>query len=258
MEKFTIEETQEKQPASLESSNESLRQAPLESVSLLPAPLHERLARLLQQNRFAIAAELVLVVTLVTAFPQLTFTNIFSVFLIFSALLWLRGVNWRAVGLASPPRNWRRIVCYALLLVLASVVFQWLVLGPISTSIIHQRADVHIFMPIQGTPLALLSSVINAWTTSAFGEEMIFRGYLLKRITDLFSGSRLGIVIAVICQALLFGLWHGYQGLPGVINASIFGLLAGFVSVRMRGNLWVGILAHGLSDTLAYLLIFVR
>lgn len=45
--------------------------------------------------------------------------------------------------------------------------------------------------------------------SAGFCEELIFRGYLQRQISDLTDSA----VAAVLLQALLFGLAHGYQGI---------------------------------------------
>lgn len=50
----------------------------------------------------------------------------------------------------------------------------------------------HLVSPIRRDLLNLLGAFIGAWTISAFGEELLFRGYLLNRFSELFGRSRLG------------------------------------------------------------------
>ena len=79
--------------------------------------------------------------------------------------------------------------------------------------------------------------------TAGFCEEAIFRGYLQKQFHAL-TGSA---AIAVLAQAILFGIAHGYQGLKNVIVITVLGLLYGLLALA-RGILRPGMIAHVWSD----------
>lgn len=72
---------------------------------------------------------------------------------------------------------------------------------------------------------AIPAIVIYAAFNTAFPEELLFRGFLLKRIANKF-----GFTIANLTQALLFGLLHGVMFflLAGAIKASF---ITFFISV---------------------------
>ncbi len=76
-------------------------------------------------------------------------------------------------------------------------------------------------------------------------EEIVFRGYLQRQLAAL-SGST---SIAIIGQAIMFGVGHGYQGVGAVINIVVYGLAIG-VLAQWRGNIRAGILAHAAWDIL--------
>jgi hypothetical protein len=54
----------------------------------------------------------------------------------------------------------------------------------------------------------------------------------------------------------VFGYAHVYQGATGVAENFIDGSLLGVLYLACRRNLWVPIVAHGMTDTLGSLLIF--
>lgn len=81
--------------------------------------------------------------------------------------------------------------------------------------------------------------------TAGFCEEVGFRGYLLTRLKLLF-GVKSWIVPALI-SSLAFGACHVYQGLPGFILVSVYGLMFSALFVR-TGRLWPGIIAHFFWD----------
>ena len=79
--------------------------------------------------------------------------------------------------------------------------------------------------------------------TAGFCEEIAFRGYLQRQFHAL-SGS---IAVAVLAQALVFGLAHSYQGWKSVIVITTLGVLYGILAVWRR-NLGANIVAHAFSD----------
>jgi membrane protease YdiL (CAAX protease family) len=87
-----------------------------------------------------------------------------------------------------------------------------------------------------------------AWLAAGFGEEVLWRGFLMDRLERLAGlRGRAWLVLAV--QAVLFGLPHAYQGMGGVVVTASVGLLLGWIRLRQRGNLWAVIIAHATVDT---------
>jgi hypothetical protein len=79
--------------------------------------------------------------------------------------------------------------------------------------------------------------------TAGICEEMVFRGYVQRQFHAL-TGS---VAFAVLAQALLFGLFHSYQGLKNVVVITVLGVLYG-VLAAWRGNLRINIVTHAWSD----------
>jgi membrane protease YdiL (CAAX protease family) len=80
-------------------------------------------------------------------------------------------------------------------------------------------------------------------TTAGFTEELQTRGYLQRQFHAL-SGS---IAVAVLGQAVVFGLMHSYQGWKQVIVISVLGVLYGALAAWRR-NLRANMIAHAWSD----------
>lgn len=82
--------------------------------------------------------------------------------------------------------------------------------------------------------------------TAGFGEELVYRGYLLPLSWALLPG----VWLPAIAGALLFGAVHAYQGWFGVIRTSLIALVLS-LSMILIGTLWPAIIAHVLIDLLA-------
>ncbi len=86
--------------------------------------------------------------------------------------------------------------------------------------------------------------------SAAFGEELIFRGFLTDALQRLFGGAP-GVpvfVTAVKVQAVIFGALHFYQGVGGMIVAGATGLALGRTWLIAGRRLWAGIVLHALLD----------
>ena len=99
---------------------------------------------------------------------------------------------------------------------------------------------VNILLPRSSLEMAVW---IGVSLTAGFCEEAVFRGYLQKQFRALAGNAAL----AVLAQAVLFGLAHGYQGVKNVIVIAVLGFLYGLLALA-RGNLRPGMLAHAWSD----------
>jgi len=84
---------------------------------------------------------------------------------------------------------------------------------------------------------------IATFITAGICEEMAFRGYLQRQFHAL-TGN---IAWAVVLQALVFGIAHGYQGWRNVVVISVLGVLYGALAA-WRKNLRVNIVSHAGSD----------
>lgn len=81
--------------------------------------------------------------------------------------------------------------------------------------------------------------------TAGFCEEISFRGYLMTRLRLL--GKFYNWVIPVLFSSLIFGACHAYQGLPGFIVITVYGLLFSLLYIR-TGSIWPCVIAHSLQD----------
>lgn len=83
------------------------------------------------------------------------------------------------------------------------------------------------------------------------------RGYVLERAAARGHGTQRAYLVALVLVSVLFGLGHVYQGVSGVIGSAVSGLFFGSLYLASGRNLWLPILAHGFSDTIALALIYL-
>jgi membrane protease YdiL (CAAX protease family) len=109
-----------------------------------------------------------------------------------------------------------------------------------------QAASVRSLLPHDPLEIALW---IALSLSAGFGEELVFRGYLQRRFQD-WTASR---PIAILLQAALFGVAHGYQGVRACLKIFVYGLVFGLLAAWRR-SLRPGMLAHAWTDIAAGLL----
>src|SRR5262249_12551192 len=123
--------------------------------------------------------------------------------------------------------------------------------------VFHQQPDLSDFRDVTGNLKLTLIFIALAWTLAAFGEEMVYRGYLMNRVADLFDRNRYKWVLSLILVHVGFGLAHAYQGVTGVVDEGLMGLLLGLMYLGTGRSLAVPIIAHGVQDTIDLVLIFL-
>ena len=101
-----------------------------------------------------------------------------------------------------------------------------------------------------------LLMLVLGWVVGGFLEEMLFRGYLLKRIRLVLGESPLATALAILLPAVAFGMAHAYQDTAGMLSTGLIGALFGVVFVRGRGNLWLPIMTHGFTNVAGITLIY--
>jgi membrane protease YdiL (CAAX protease family) len=165
-----------------------------------------------------------------------------------------QGTNWLHLGVSFTFAGWRRagvtlrqaaivFVCAALAFAVGAVVMANIVGIP-------EGADFQSYEYLQGNPGMLLLSLAGVYIVSSFGEEVLFRGYLMTRCAEFFGGSKLGWRIAIAVSTIVFALIHYDWGISGIVQTGCMGFVLAYSYVRVNRNLWVNIIAHGVMDTI--------
>jgi len=81
-------------------------------------------------------------------------------------------------------------------------------------------------------------------------EELLGRGLLLGRLRTLFPDSQVGVWSAILLSSAVFSLGHGYQGVLGVIQTFMAGIVLAYLVV-MTESLWPAVIAHAGIDLIA-------
>jgi len=131
-----------------------------------------------------------------------------------------------------------------------------LMLEPFWESVFGDSRDLARFSDVAGTPVELLKLMALNWTIAAFGEELAFRIVLMRGVAFALGDSRKAFGVALIVQAVVFGLVHIYQGPAGIFGAAINGLIFGGLTLAARGSIWPAAIAHGSSNSIGIMQLY--
>jgi membrane protease YdiL (CAAX protease family) len=99
----------------------------------------------------------------------------------------------------------------------------------------------------------MLVLLLIGWALAAFGEEVVYRGYIQKLFGDLFGKSLWSVILSIWISSLVFGLAHLEQGWIGVVVTIFDAVIFSLLKRKSDDNLWVSIFTHGFYNTIAYL-----
>lgn len=111
-------------------------------------------------------------------------------------------------------------------------------------------ADTSGYAYLQGNLPMLLLALAMVYPVSSFGEEVIYRGFLMTRLAEMGRGTRAAWGTALVISAVVFGSAHFAWGLVGIVQTTFMGVALAASYLWVKRNLWVLVLAHACMDTL--------
>lgn len=132
----------------------------------------------------------------------------------------------------------------------------YFVLVPGVTHLTGQAMDFSQFDSFNGNLSATLGLLVFMWVSAAFGEEILFRGYLMKQFIKFFGKSKVSLLINILLFGIIFGWLHSYQGISGQVITGIVGMLLAIIFYIRKYDLWFIIAVHGFFDTIALVFIY--
>jgi hypothetical protein len=168
-------------------------------------------------------------------------------------LVWVRlsRTPWREIGYVRP-RNPLALLAVgtasgvAFKLLMKAVVMPMLGADPIN----------HAFHYLAGNRAALPGAIFTMIVVAGFGEETLFRGYLFERLGRLLGQGAGAKIVTVLVTSVLFGAAHwSVQGLAGVEQATIVGLVFGTI-FAITGRIGALMVAHAAFDITAVAIVY--
>lgn len=235
----------------------------------------QRYGDLLRTNRLAVLVEIVVVflpfyvaliindgigtdhITLwgdaVVLQGPIVYAGLAATVLLFWITARLRGATWTDWGVRRP-ESWLRTVGLALVVSLGVFIAVRFAINPIADALGGTERDMSMYSHLTNSVPTLLINLPLMWITAGFMEELLWRGYLMKRLVDVQGKeSALAWAIALAASAAIFGMAHLFQGPVGMFRTGAIGLVFGVAYLAVGRNLWPLILSHALIDTLDFI-----
>jgi CAAX protease family protein len=163
-----------------------------------------------------------------------------------------RGGTFADLGFRRPER-WAIVPLQVIAIIVSFIAMQAvapLLVGPF---IDLPEPDLSKYDSIAGNISVALTYALILPFTASIPEEIIYRGFLMGRLTEIFGWTRRGQVMTVFVQAVVFGSIHFEWGVGGVIVTFMMGLVWGTAYLLCGRNLWVVIIAHSTAHILGIL-----
>jgi membrane protease YdiL (CAAX protease family) len=164
---------------------------------------------------------------------------------------WLSRTPWREIGYVRP-RSWLRTIAVGILFGVAlkfamkSIVMPLLGAPPVNQA----------FHFLAGNAAAIPWMLYLIIAGAGFGEETVFRGWAFERLGKLLGSAPWAKVLIVLITSAWFGYDHyAFQGVPGVQQAVIVGLIFGSI-FAVTGRLFMLMIAHVAFDLTAVAMIY--
>jgi membrane protease YdiL (CAAX protease family) len=210
-----------------------------------------------RQDVWLIPAELAILAALFAAdaYHHIFLSKNPYLFLLGWASLRWRGMRWKDVGFARP-RSWGVALLVGVLAGLFIEAFELFISQPLLARWLGKMPDLSNFAAVHKNVKLTLIYLLLIWILAAFGEELVYRGYLMNRLAGLFHRTRAAWVMSLIVMAIVFGCSHTGQGVTGMLENIWDGLLLGTLYLACGRNLAATIVAHGVTDTVDLLLMY--
>ncbi len=165
-------------------------------------------------------------------------------------LVFARGGGWRDLGFKRPQRLWT-VPLWAIGIFAAYLLVSNAAPILVSQFMTLPEPDLSRHDSIAGNlGLAIAMALILPFTAS-IPEEIIYRGFLMGRLTKIFGAGAVGAIVVVVAQSALFGSVHVFGwGVGGAIVTTMMGAVWGTAYLLCGRNLWITIAAHSLGHVL--------
>ncbi len=173
----------------------------------------------------------------------------------------LRGQKWKDFGLTFKFLSGKEAIKMFLLTLLvfalgiAGFLFGSVVMANITG--IPEGADMSGYDYFKDNFWIFAVSLGGVYIASSFGEEVIYRAFLINRISEIGNNTQNATIMAVVLSSILFGLVHYAWGPMGMVQTGFMGLMMGICYVKLKKRLWILVLAHAYMDTILLVQVYM-
>lgn len=159
----------------------------------------------------------------------------------------------KSIGLSSPKSLMALVIVTAFLGALIELTME-IFLNPLIEKLTHSKIDLS---EVEMTSIGdYLTWIVIGSVLGGLLEEILFRGFLITRISNFLKENKSSDILALFTTSILFGLCHFYQGWSGVISTGIIGFIFGIIFLAFNKNLWYSILTHGFVNVTALTILY--
>ncbi|WP_319500804.1 CPBP family intramembrane glutamic endopeptidase [uncultured Draconibacterium sp.] len=186
--------------------------------------------------------------------------NILMLIIVWTGLK-LRGESWNNFGLTFKSISWREgtkmflLSLFVFVLAVAGFFIGSIIMASITG--IPDSADMSGYDFLKDNIGMLLVTLGGVYIVSSFGEEVIYRAFLINRISELGLDTKKGRIIVIILSSIIFGLVHYEWGSMGIVQTGFMGLALGICYIKFKKRLWILILAHAYMDTILLVQMYI-
>ncbi|HKR53190.1 MAG TPA: CPBP family intramembrane glutamic endopeptidase [Chthoniobacterales bacterium] len=168
-------------------------------------------------------------------------------------LLWTKisKTPWREIGYVQP-RRWGKTIAIGMVFgVVLKFVMKAMVMPLFGAPPINQA-----YQFVTGNLAVIPVMIYTMIVTAGFGEETFYRGWMFERLSKLFGQGVWAKIVIVLTTSILFATVHyPEQGVPGVTQALVTGLIFG-ASFAITGQIFMLMIAHAAFDLTALWMIY--
>jgi membrane protease YdiL (CAAX protease family) len=165
------------------------------------------------------------------------------------AVVLARGGTLADLGF-KPPRRWALVPFQVAGILVAFIVAQYVAPLLVSSFVSVPEPDLSRYSSISGNLGAAIALALVLPLTASIPEEVIYRGFLIGRLSGIFGRDIGGAFMVVLVQALVFGAVHFMWGAGGMILTFLMGAVWGAAYLLCGRNLWIVIFAHSAGHIL--------
>ena len=175
---------------------------------------------------------------------------ILSLIIIVASFFEFNGKPFAAIGMYSKKFTAKNLLVLAPLTAFGLFVFYVLLVVPAIETLTGVPIDMSQLDHLEGDLTSSLIWLGVIWATAAFGEEIIFRGFLMRQFVKFFGDSKLSIAFNILIICGFFGYMHMQQGITGQLVAGSTGAIFSLIFYKRKYDLWFIIMVHGFFNTL--------
>lgn len=169
------------------------------------------------------------------------------------ALIWVKlsRTPWGDIGYVRP-RSWIKTIALGIIFGVAfKFVMKALVMPLLGAPPINRA-----YQFVTGNTAVLPGMILTMIVVAGFGEETFYRGWMFERLGKLFGKGAAAKIATVLITSVLFAAMHyPEQGMPGVEQALVTGLIFGSIFAT-TGQLFMLMIMHAAFDLTAVWMIY--